>query len=83
MEHVSSGIWSDSHRNQVISANTLFKCVSYNPEESQIITSGSDRKIGYWKHMMDLKSVNWKAPYPDLSMAWIIANDGSSFATGG
>lgn len=36
-------------RNQVIFANTLFKCVCYNPGESQVITSGTDRKIGYWE----------------------------------
>uniref|UniRef100_UPI00398E4B89 cilia- and flagella-associated protein 52 isoform X2 n=1 Tax=Pristiophorus japonicus TaxID=55135 RepID=UPI00398E4B89 len=31
-------------RNQMILANTLFKCVCYHPEEYQIITSGKDRK---------------------------------------
>ncbi|GCB71109.1 cilia- and flagella-associated protein 52 isoform X1 [Scyliorhinus torazame] len=36
-------------RNQMILANTLFKCVCYHPEEYQIITSGKDRKIGYWE----------------------------------
>ncbi|XP_048410765.1 cilia- and flagella-associated protein 52 isoform X3 [Stegostoma tigrinum] len=36
-------------RNQMILANTLFKCVCYHPEEYQVITSGKDRKIGYWE----------------------------------
>ncbi|XP_029456180.1 cilia- and flagella-associated protein 52 [Rhinatrema bivittatum] len=36
-------------RNQMILANTLFRCVCYHPEEFQIITSGTDRKIGYWE----------------------------------
>ncbi|XP_078426734.1 cilia- and flagella-associated protein 52 [Cetorhinus maximus] len=36
-------------RNQMILANTLFKCVCYHPEEYQILTSGKDRKIGYWE----------------------------------
>ncbi|XP_072882054.1 cilia- and flagella-associated protein 52 isoform X1 [Hemitrygon akajei] len=36
-------------RNQMILANTLFKCVCYHPDEYQIITSGKDRKIGYWE----------------------------------
>ncbi|XP_067914795.1 cilia- and flagella-associated protein 52 isoform X2 [Heterodontus francisci] len=36
-------------RNQMVLANTLFKCVCYHPEEYQIITSGKDRKIGYWE----------------------------------
>ena len=30
-------------------ANTLFKCVVYNRDENQIITSGTDRKIAYWE----------------------------------
>ncbi|XP_023601107.1 cilia- and flagella-associated protein 52 [Myotis lucifugus] len=36
-------------RSQMILANTLFRCVCYHPEEFQIITSGTDRKIGYWE----------------------------------
>ena len=30
-------------------ANTLFRCVCWRPDECQIITSGTDRKIGYWE----------------------------------
>ena len=29
----------------MIMANTLFQCVCYHPEEFQIITSGTDRKV--------------------------------------
>ncbi|KAM6957115.1 cilia- and flagella-associated protein 52-like [Aplochiton taeniatus] len=36
-------------RNQMVLANTLFKTVCYHPEEHQILTSGTDRKIGYWE----------------------------------
>nr|XP_033817632.1 cilia- and flagella-associated protein 52 [Geotrypetes seraphini]XP_033817633.1 cilia- and flagella-associated protein 52 [Geotrypetes seraphini]XP_033817634.1 cilia- and flagella-associated protein 52 [Geotrypetes seraphini]XP_033817635.1 cilia- and flagella-associated protein 52 [Geotrypetes seraphini] len=36
-------------RIQMILSNTLFRCVCYHPEEFQIITSGTDRKIGYWE----------------------------------
>ncbi|XP_061477831.1 cilia- and flagella-associated protein 52 isoform X2 [Rhineura floridana] len=36
-------------RRQMILANTLFKCVCYHPDEHQLITSGTDRKIGYWE----------------------------------
>ncbi|PIO15726.1 hypothetical protein AB205_0206300, partial [Aquarana catesbeiana] len=32
-------------RKQMILSNTLFRCVCYHPEEFQIITSGTDRKI--------------------------------------
>eukprot|EP01135_Chromosphaera_perkinsii_P007615 Nk52_evm71s914 gene=Nk52_evmTU71s914 len=36
-------------RNQVLFSATMFKAVSYHPDECQIITVGSDRKIGYWE----------------------------------
>ena len=36
-------------RNQVIFANTLFKAICYRPDECQIITAGTDRKIAYWE----------------------------------
>uniref|UniRef100_S4RY15 Cilia- and flagella-associated protein 52 n=1 Tax=Petromyzon marinus TaxID=7757 RepID=S4RY15_PETMA len=36
-------------RKQIVMANTLFKCACYHPEEFQIITSGTDRKIGFWE----------------------------------
>lgn len=29
----------------MILANTLFKCVCYHPEEYQLITSGTDRRV--------------------------------------
>lgn len=36
-------------RLQMVMANTLFQCVCYHPEEYQILTSGTDRKIVYWE----------------------------------
>ncbi|XP_056227354.1 cilia- and flagella-associated protein 52 [Seriola aureovittata] len=33
---------------QMVIANTLFRTVCYHPEEYQIITSGTDRKVVYW-----------------------------------
>lgn len=36
-------------RNQIIFANTLFRCVCYNYDECQVVTSGTDRKIAYWE----------------------------------
>ncbi|XP_064622378.1 cilia- and flagella-associated protein 52-like [Lineus longissimus] len=35
-------------RKQIMFANTLFKGVCYNHQENQVITCGTDRKIGYW-----------------------------------
>ena len=38
-------------RNQIVLANTRFRCVCYHPEEYQIITSGTDRKVsGHTPH---------------------------------
>lgn len=28
--------------------STMFKCVVYHPDESQLLTTGSDRKVTYW-----------------------------------
>ena len=33
----------------MIRATTLFNKVCYHPDEHQIITTGTDRKIGYWE----------------------------------
>jgi WD40 repeat protein len=43
-------IWNlkEFTRAAMLQANTLFYAVSYHPQEIQVITSGSDRKIGYW-----------------------------------
>lgn len=42
-------LYSKNTRAQVLFANTLFKAVCYNPLECQVITGGTDRKIGYWE----------------------------------
>ncbi|XP_063727827.1 cilia- and flagella-associated protein 52-like [Symsagittifera roscoffensis] len=36
-------------RSVMLQASSLFECVCYHPREFQVITSGSDRKIGYWE----------------------------------
>lgn len=36
-------------RSQIIFSNTMFRAVCYRPDECQIITTGTDRKIGYWE----------------------------------
>ena len=35
-------------RNNSLFASTFFKAVLYHPDESQLLTTGSDRKITYW-----------------------------------
>jgi len=33
----------------MLRVNTLFKYVSYHPLEHQVVTTGTDRKIGFWE----------------------------------
>lgn len=33
----------------MIFANTMFQAVCYLPDECQLITGGTDRKVGYWE----------------------------------
>ena len=49
LTHSSLSPSSNFVRSQVLFANTLFKAVCYHPDEIQIITGGTDRKIGYWE----------------------------------
>eukprot|EP01025_Chloroclados_australasicus_P008867 TRINITY_DN13287_c0_g1_i1.p1 TRINITY_DN13287_c0_g1~~TRINITY_DN13287_c0_g1_i1.p1 ORF type:complete len:634 (+),score=78.24 TRINITY_DN13287_c0_g1_i1:174-2075(+) len=35
-------------RRNSLFGNTFFKSVAYHPDESQLVTTGTDRKIGYW-----------------------------------
>jgi len=41
----------DSQRSRLhmLRTNTLFKYVSYHPLEHQVVTTGTDRKIGFWE----------------------------------
>lgn len=36
-------------RNQILFAPTYFKGVVYTPDESQLLTCGTDRKVAYWE----------------------------------
>ncbi|NXT57832.1 CFA52 protein, partial [Pluvianellus socialis] len=70
-------------RKQMFLANTLFKCVCYHPEEYQIITSGTDRKIAYWE-VFDgsaIREVEGSASGTINGMD--ITSDGAYFVTGG
>ncbi|XP_068769987.1 cilia- and flagella-associated protein 52 isoform X3 [Struthio camelus] len=70
-------------RNQMILANTLFQCVCYHPEEYQIITSGTDRRIGYWE-VFDGSAIRELEGSASGSINGMdITSDGAYFATGG
>uniref|UniRef100_A0A8B9MC31 Cilia- and flagella-associated protein 52 n=1 Tax=Accipiter nisus TaxID=211598 RepID=A0A8B9MC31_9AVES len=70
-------------RKQMILANTLFKCVCYHPEEYQIITSGTDRRIAYWE-VFDGSAVRELEGSVSGSINGMdITSDGAYFVTGG
>ncbi|XP_077979702.1 cilia- and flagella-associated protein 52-like [Glandiceps talaboti] len=70
-------------RSQVIFANTLFKCVCYHPEEFQIITSGSDRKVGYWETYDGNQIREVDGSQSGSVNGMDISSDGQNFATAG
>ncbi|XP_033117800.1 cilia- and flagella-associated protein 52-like [Anneissia japonica] len=70
-------------RIQVIFANTLFMCVLYHPDEMQVITSGTDRKIGYWESINAAQIREVEGSQSGSVNGMDIASDGEYFATGG
>ncbi|XP_029872159.1 cilia- and flagella-associated protein 52 [Aquila chrysaetos chrysaetos] len=70
-------------RKQMILANTLFKCVCYHPEEYQIITSGTDRRIGYWEVFDGSAIRELEGSVSGSINGMDITSDGAYFVTGG
>lgn len=63
--------------------STMFKQVLYNPDESQLLTTGSDRKITYWD-TFDGQSIRMLDGSEDGEVnALAITRDGNNFASGG
>ncbi|NXL29771.1 CFA52 protein, partial [Glaucidium brasilianum] len=78
-------IWDIVHfvRKQIFLANTFFKCVCYHPEEYQIITGGTDRRIGYWE-VFDGSVIRELEESASGSINGMdITSDGAYFVTGG
>ncbi|XP_061088877.1 cilia- and flagella-associated protein 52 [Conger conger] len=70
-------------RNQMVLANTLFRTVCYHPEEYQIITSGTDRKIGYWEVFDGSAIRELEGSLSGSINGMHISQDGNHFVTGG
>ncbi|XP_030362455.1 cilia- and flagella-associated protein 52 isoform X2 [Strigops habroptila] len=70
-------------RKQMFLANTLFKCVCYHPEEYQVITSGTDRKIGYWEVFDGSVIREVEGSVSGSINGMDITSDGAFFVTGG
>ncbi|CAH8592217.1 unnamed protein product [Schistosoma turkestanicum] len=71
------------HRKQIIFSNTLFRCVCYHPTECQIITSGTDRKIGYWEVYDGSLIRQLDGSRTGSINGMDITIDGNTFVTGG
>ncbi|XP_071968734.1 cilia- and flagella-associated protein 52 [Engystomops pustulosus] len=70
-------------RKQMVLSNTLFRCVCYHPEEFQIITSGTDRKIGYWEVFDGSAIRGLDGSLSGAINGMDISDSGSHFVTGG
>nr|XP_021511681.1 cilia- and flagella-associated protein 52 [Meriones unguiculatus] len=75
-------IW-DLVRNQMILSNTLFQCVCYHPDEFQIITSGTDRKIAYWEVFDGSVIRELEGSLSGSINGMDITQEGEHFVTGG
>jgi WD40 repeat protein len=70
-------------RNQVLFAPSFFKAVSYFPDESQLLTSGTDRKVGYWEAFDGSLIRELEASQSDTINGLDITTNGKFFAIGG
>ena len=70
-------------RNQIIFANTMFKVVCYRPDESQVITAGTDRKIAYWEKYDGSIIRELDGTKSGAINGMDVSPDGNYFVTGG
>lgn len=70
-------------RRQMIRVNTLFKYVSYHPDEHQVLTTGTDRKIGYWETYDASMIRELDGSMSGSVNAIDISTDGTYFVSGG
>ncbi|XP_068448325.1 cilia- and flagella-associated protein 52 [Clinocottus analis] len=68
---------------QMVIANTLFRTVCYHPEEYQIITSGTDRKVAYWDVFDGAVIRELEGSQSGAINGMHISQDGRHFVTGG
>jgi WD40 repeat protein len=63
--------------------STMFKNIAYHPDESQLLTTGSDRKIGYWD-TFDGQAIRVLEGSEEGELSTLsISNNGSHFVSGG
>jgi len=63
--------------------STMFKSIVYHPDESQLLTTGSDRKVGYWD-TFDGQAIRVLEGSDEGELSTIsISKSGSHYVTGG
>ncbi|KAL6618439.1 WD40 repeat-like protein [Neocallimastix californiae] len=70
-------------RSQVVFAPSFLKAVVYYPDESQILTSGTDRKVAYWESFDGSLIREIEASQSDAINGLDITTDGKFFVCGG
>jgi WD40 repeat protein len=70
-------------RNQVLFAPSFFKAVCYYPEENQLLTSGTDRKVAYWEAYDGSLIREIEASQSDAINGLDISNNGQHYVIGG
>jgi len=78
-------VWdlASKKRMNTVQANTMFKAVCYSFDESQIITTGTDRKIAYWEVVDATEIRSLDGSQTNAITAMDISPDGNTFVTGG
>ncbi|GAQ77665.1 hypothetical protein KFL_000020270 [Klebsormidium nitens] len=70
-------------RNNSLFASTFFKAILYHPDESQLLTTGTDRKITYWDAYDGQVIRNIEGSKSAEINALAISADGEAVASGG
>lgn len=68
---------------QMVIGNTMFRTVCYHPEDYQIITSGTDRKVSYWEVYDGSVIREVEGSKSGAINGMHITQDGKYFVTGG
>jgi len=67
----------------MIRVNTLFKYVCYHPLEHQLLTTGTDRKLGYWETLDASLVRDLEGSLTGSVNALDVSPDGMYFVCGG
>jgi len=67
----------------MIRVNTLFKYVCYHPLEHQLLTTGTDRKIGFWETLDASMARELDGALTGSVNALDVSPDGMYFVSGG